>query len=141
MASKSFNIVNEITEITEDDLKDLEIPTLVTVKCTTTNSSKEYGRIPGGFDLSKKPPWKMVFGRPSSSSICPLTRPSTMRTPKNARNCRFGGNLVTTFTLKYVNDKWELDGTFPNVIILVKCDGQHPQTPPYPTEGECQRSG
>ena len=55
MASKSFNIVNEITEITEDDLKDLEIPTLVTVKCTTTNSSKEYGRIPGGFDLSKKP--------------------------------------------------------------------------------------
>lgn len=53
MASKSFNIVNEITEITEDDLKDLEIPTLVTVKCTTTNSSKEYGRIPGGFDLSK----------------------------------------------------------------------------------------
>lgn len=55
MASKSFNIVNEITEITEDNLKDLEIPTLVTVKCTTTNSSKEYGRIPGGFDLSKKP--------------------------------------------------------------------------------------
>lgn len=55
MASKNFSIVNEITEITEDDLKDLEIPTLVTVKCTTTNSSKEYGRIPGGFDLSKKP--------------------------------------------------------------------------------------
>ena len=24
------------------------------------------------------------------------------------------------FTLKYVNDKWELDGTFPNVVILVK---------------------
>lgn len=51
MASKNFSIVNEITEITEDDLKDLEIPTLVTVKCTTTNSSKEYGRIPGGFTL------------------------------------------------------------------------------------------
>lgn len=31
-ASKNFSIVNEITEITEDDLKDLEIPTLVTVK-------------------------------------------------------------------------------------------------------------
>ena len=52
-AFKSFSIVNEITEITEDDLKDLEIPTLVTVKCTTTNISREYGRIPGGFDLSK----------------------------------------------------------------------------------------
>lgn len=59
MASKNFSIVNEITEITEDDLKDLEIPTLVTVKCTTTNSSKEYGRIPGGFTLS--PTWKAVF--------------------------------------------------------------------------------
>ena len=57
MASKNFSIVNEITEITEDDLKDLEIPTLVTVKCTTTNSSKEYGRIPGGFDLSKSKPY------------------------------------------------------------------------------------
>ena len=54
-ASKSFNIVNEITEITEDDLEDLEIPTLVTVKCKTTGDSKAYGRIPGGFDLSKKP--------------------------------------------------------------------------------------
>ena len=44
------------------------------------------------------------------------------------------GNPHAAFTLKYVKDKWELDGTFPNVIILVKCDDQHPQTPPYPTE-------
>ena len=135
MASKSFNIVNEITEITEDDLKDLEIPTLVTVKCTTTNSSKEYGRIPGGFDLSKKPymengVWKAIV----QLNLPAYKAKYDADTKKTHEIADFGGNLVTTFTLKYVNDKWELAGTFPNVIILVKCDGQHPQTPPYPTE-------
>ena len=135
MASKSFNIVNEITEITEDDLKDLEIPTLVTVKCTTTNSSKEYGRIPGGFDLSKKPymengVWKAIV----QLNLPAYKAKYDADTKKTHEIADLGGNLVTTFTLKYVNDKWELDGTFPNVIILVKCDGQHPQTPPHPTE-------
>ena len=135
MASKSFNIVNEITEITEDNLKDLEIPTLVTVKCTTTNSSKEYGRIPGGFDLSKKPymengVWKAIV----QLNLPAYKAKYDADTKKTHEIADLGGNLVTTFTLKYVNDKWELDGTFPNVIILVKCDGQHPQTPPYPTE-------
>ena len=135
MASKSFNIVNEITEITEDDLKDLEIPTLVTVKCTTTNSSKEYGRIPGGFDLSKKPymengVWKTIV----QLNLSAYWKKYDADTKKTHEIADFGGNLVTTFTLKYVNGKWELDGNFPNVVILVKCDGQHPQTPPYPTE-------
>ena len=135
MASKSFNIVNEITEITEDDLKDLEIPTLVTVKCTTTNSSKEYGRIPGGFDLSKKPymengVWKAIV----QLNLPAYKAKYDADTKKTHEIADLRGNLVTTFTLKYVNNKWELDGTFPNVIILVKCDGQHPQTPPYPTE-------
>ena len=135
MASKNFSIVNEITEITEDDLKDLEIPTLVTVKCTTTNSSKEYGRIPGGFDLSKKPymengVWKAIV----QLNLSAYKAKYDADTKKTHEIADLGGNLVTTFTLKYVNHKWELDGTFPNVIILVKCDGQHPQTPPYPTE-------
>ena len=135
MASKSFNIVNEITEITEDDLKDLEIPTLVTVKCTTTNSSKEYGRIPGGFDLSKKPYMENGVWKAIVQLNLPAYKAKYDADTKKAHEIAdFGGNLVTTFTLKYVNDKWELDGTFPNVIILVKCDGQHPQTPPYPTE-------
>ena len=134
-AFKTFTIVNEITEITEDDLKDLEIPTLVTVKCTTTNSSKEYGRIPGGFDLSKKPymengVWKAIV----QLNLPAYKAKYDADTKKTHEIADLGGNLVTTFTLKYVNDKWELDGTFPNVIILVKCDGQHPQTPPYPTE-------
>ena len=136
MASKNFSIVNEITEITEDDLKDLEIPTLVTVKCTTTNSSKEYGKIPGGFDLSKSTPY-MENG--VLKAIVYLNLPAykdkyDANTKKTHENAEVEGNPHTAFTLKYVDDKWELDGTFPNVIILVKCDGQHPQTPPHPTE-------
>ena len=134
MASKNFSIVNEITEITEDDLKDLEIPTLVTVKCTTTNSSKEYGKIPGGFTLGKPYMEKGVL-----KAIVYLNLPAykdkyDANTKKTHENAEVEGNPHTAFTLKYVDDKWELDGTFPNVIILVKCDGQHPQTPPHPTE-------
>ena len=55
-------------------------------------------------------------------------------TKKTHENAEGEGNPHAAFTLKYVKNKWELDGSFPNVIILVKCDGQHPQTPPYPTE-------
>ena len=121
MASKSFNIVNEITEITEDDLKGLEIPTLVTVKCTTTNSSKEYGRIPGGFDLSKKPymengVWKAIV----QLNLPAYKAKYDADTKKTHENAGVEGNTHAAFTLKYVNDKWELDGTFPNVVILVK---------------------
>lgn len=135
MASKSFNIVNEITEITEDDLKDLEIPTLVTVKCTTTNSSKEYGRIPGGFDLSKKPYMDNgVLKAIVYLNLSAYKDKYNADTKKTHEDAGLEGNPHMTFTLKYVKDKWELDGTFPNVIILVKCDGPHPQTPPYPTE-------
>lgn len=47
------------TTITESDLARLNIPAnLVTVKCQKTGDSKEYGRIPGGFDLSKSKPYK-----------------------------------------------------------------------------------
>ena len=134
MASKNFSIVNEITEITEDDLKDLEIPTLVTVKCTTTNSSKEYGKIPGGFTLGKSYMEKGVL-----KAIVYLNLPAykdkyDADTGKTHENAEGEGNPHAAFTLKYVKNKWELDGSFPNVIILVKCDGQHPQTPPHPTE-------
>ena len=136
MASKSFNIVNEITEITEDDLKDLEIPTLVTVKCQTTGDSKAYGRIPGGFDLSSATPY---MDNGVLKAIVKLNLPAYLEkydadTKKTHEYAGGEGNPHAAFTLKYVNDKWELDGTFPNVVILVKCDGQHPQTPPYPTE-------
>lgn len=125
MASKNFSIVNEITEITEDDLKDLEIPTLVTVKCTTTNSSKEYGRIPGGFTLGTPYMEGGVL-----KAIVYLNLPAykdkyDADTKKTHENAEGEGNPHAAFTLKYVKNKWELDGTFPAVVLLVTCNGSH----------------
>lgn len=129
MASKSFNIVNEITKITEDDLKDLNFPTdLVTVKCTTTNSSREYGRIPGGFDLSEKPfmengVWKVIVHLKLSAYKAKYDADTN-----KAHDLKgLGSNPHQTFTLKYVNNTWQLEGDFPKVTILVECDGNHPQ--------------
>ena len=133
-AFKTFTIVSTITE---DDLAGLNIPAnLVTVKCQTTGDSKAYGRIPGGFDLSNATPYmdNGVLKAIVQLNLRAYKAKYDADTKKTHEIADFGGNLVTTFTLKYVNDKWELDGTFPNVVILVKCDGQHPQTPPHPTE-------
>ena len=126
-----------LTTITEDDLEGLNIPTnLVTVKCQTTGDSKAYGRIPGGFNLSNATPY-MENG--VLKAIVKLNLPAYLEkydadTKKTHEYAGGEGNPHAAFTLKYVKDKWELDGDFPNVVILVKCDGQHPQTPPYPTE-------
>lgn len=132
MASKSFNIVNEITEITEDDLKDLEIPTLVTVKCTTTNISREYGRIPGGFDLSKTELRMEGDVRKAIVHLDLLAYKAKYDADTNKTHTYtdLQGNLVTTLTLKYVDGKWQPEGILPNLILLVKCDGNHPQEKP-----------
>ena len=132
MASKNFDIDSTITE---GDLAGLNIPAnLVTVKCKTTGDSKAYGKIPGGFTLGKPYMEKGVL-----KAIVYLNLPAykdkyDADTQKTHENAEGEGNPHAAFTLKYVKNKWELDGNFPNVIILVKCDGQHPQTPPHPTE-------
>ena len=126
-----------VTTITEDDLAGLNIPAnLVTVKCQTTGDSKAYGRIPGGFDLSNAKPYmdNGVLKAIVKINLSAYKAKYDADTKITHEIADLGGNPHMTFTLKYVNDKWELDGTFPNVVILVKCDGQHPQTPPYPTE-------
>ena len=136
--SEPLNISTIGSAITEADLEGLNIPAnLVTVKCQTTGDSKEYGRIPGGFDLSNATPYKDDDG--VLKAIVRLNLPAykdkyDADTKKTHENAGLGSTSTPAFTLKYVNDKWELDGDFPNVVILVKCDGQHPQTPPYPTE-------
>ena len=133
-AFKTFTIVSTITE---DDLAGLNIPTnLVTVKCQTTGDSKAYGRIPGGFNLSSATPYMEngVLKAIVKLNLSAYKDKYDADTKKTHERAGLEGNTHAAFTLKYVNDKWELDGTFPNVVILVKCDGQHPQTPPYPTE-------
>lgn len=131
-AFKTFTIVSAVTE---GDLAGLNIPAnLVTVKCQTTGDSKTYGKIPGGFTLGKPYMEGGVLKAVVSLNLPVYKDKYDTDTKKTHQNAGLEGSLVQSFTLKYVNDKWELDGTFPNVIILVKCDGQHPQTPPYPTE-------
>lgn len=115
--------------ITEDDLAGLNFPTdLVTVKCQTTGDSKAYGRIPGGFDLSKKPfiedgVWKVIVHLKLSA----YTEKYDADTNKMHTYTGLEGNPDQTFKLNYVNNMWQLEGNFPKVTILVNCNGQHPQ--------------
>ena len=117
--------------ITEEDLAGIDIPAnLVTVKCTTTSDSKEYGRIPGGFDLSKSTPYKDDDDGGVLKAIVKLNLRAykdkyDADTKKTHENAGVEGNTHAAFTLKYVNDKWELDGKFPAVVLLVTCNGNH----------------
>ena len=113
--------------ITEADLEGLNIPTnLVTVKCQKTGDSKAYGAITGGFDLSKSTPY-MENG--VLKAIVYLNLPAykdkyDADTGKKHQNVGLE-NPHVAFTLKYVNDKWKLDGNFPAVVLLVTCNGSH----------------
>lgn len=127
MVSKHFTIVNEITE---DVLAGLNFPTdLVTVKCTKTNSIMKYGRISGGFNLSDLKPyvengvWKVIV----YLNLPAYQNKYNVDTGKTHEYTGFEDNPHNTFTLKYVNGMWQLDGDFPKVVILAKCDGNHPQ--------------
>ena len=114
--------------ITEEDLTGLNIPeSLVTVKCQKTDDSKEYGRIPGGFDLSNSKPYKEngVLKAIVKLNLRAYKAKYDADTQKTHEIADLGGNLVTTFTLKYGNNKWEPDGKFPAVVLLVTCKGSH----------------
>ena len=113
--------------ITEMDLAGLNIPAnLVTVKCQKTDDSKEYGRIPGGFDLSNSTPY---MDNGVLKAIVYLNLPAykdkyDADTGKKHQNVGLE-NPHMAFTLKYVNDKWEPDGNFPAVVLLVTCNESH----------------
>ena len=114
--------------ITEEDLAGLDIPAnLVTVKCTTTDESKAYGAIPGGFDLSKSKPYKEngVLKAIVKLNLSAYKAKYNADTKKTHEDAGLEGNPHMAFTLKYVNDKWEPDGNFPAVVLLVTCDGSH----------------
>ena len=114
--------------ITEEDLAGLNIPAnLVTVKCQKTDDSKAYGAITGGFDLSNSKPYKEngVLKAIVYLNLRAYKDKYDADTQKTHEIADLGGNLVTTFTLKYGNNKWELDGKFPAVVLLVTCNGSH----------------
>ena len=115
--------------ITEKDLAGLNIPeNLVTVTCTTTGDSKAYGAISGGFDLSKSKPYKDDDGVLKAIVMLNLSAYKAKYdadTKKTHEIARLEENPHMTFTLKYGNNKWEPDGKFPAVVLLVTCNGSH----------------
>ena len=114
--------------ITEKDLAGLNIPAnLVTVKCETAGNSKAYGKISGGFDLSKSTPYMEngVLKVIVKLNLSVYKAKYDADTGKTHENARLEGNPHMAFTLKYVKDKWEPDGTFPAVVLLVTCNGSH----------------
>ena len=122
-ASKNFDIDSTITE---DDLAGLNIPTsLVTVKCKTTGDSKAYGAIPGGFTLGKPYMEGGVLKAVVSLNLPVYKDKYDTDTKKTHENAGGEGNPHAAFTLKYVKNKWELDGSFPAVVLLVTCNGSH----------------
>lgn len=121
----------------EDDLKKIDIPdNLVTVNCTTTGDSKNYGAISGGFDMDKAKPyeqdgvWKVVV----QLKLAAYKSQYDADTGTEHNVTGLGGSLVTSFTLKYVNNAWTVDGNFPSVPISVTCNGKHLMPKPdHPT--------
>lgn len=112
--------------ITEEDLAELDIPAnLVTVKCKTTGDSKAYGAIPGGFTLGKPYMEGGVLKAVVSLNLPVYKGKYDTDTKKTHEYAGLEGNPHAAFTLKYVNDKWEPDGTFPAVVLLVTCNGSH----------------
>ena len=114
--------------ITEKDLAELDIPAnLVTVKCQTTGNSKAYGAIPDGFDLSKSKPYMDdgVLKAIVMLNLSAYKAKYDADTKKTHENAGLEENPNITFTLKYVKNKWELDGSFPAVVLLVTCNGSH----------------
>ena len=112
--------------ITEEDLAELDIPAnLVTVKCKTTGDSKAYGAIPGGFTLGKPYMEGGVLKAVVSLNLPVYKDKYDTDTKKTHEYAGLEVNPHAAFTLKYVNDKWEPDGTFPAVVLLVTCNGSH----------------
>ena len=114
--------------ITEKDLAGLNIPAnLVTVKCQKTGDSKAYGEISGGFDLSNSKPYKEngVLKAIVKLNLFAYKAKYDADTGKTHQNAGLGNTSTPAFTLKYVNDEWELDGAFPAVVLLVTCNGSH----------------
>ena len=124
--SEPLNISTIGSAITEEDLAELDIPAnLVTVKCKTTGDSKAYGAIPGGFTLGKPYMEGGVLKAIVQLNLSVYKGKYDADTKITHEYAGLEGNPHAAFTLKYVNDKWELDGTFPAVVLLVTCNGSH----------------
>ena len=124
----------------EEDLGGITIPeNLVIVTCETTEQSKNYGAISGGFDTDKAKPYL------GDDGVWKVVVQLKLDVYKNQYDAETGtthtvsdiGNTMISFTLEYVNKMWKVKGNFPSVPISVRCNNNHenqtPNLPMYPT--------
>ena len=124
----------------EKDLNGITIPeNLVIVTCETTEQSKNYGAISGGFDTDKAKPYL------GDDGVWKVVVQLKLDVYKNQYDAETGtthtlsgiGNTMISFTLEYVNKMWKVKGNFPSVPISVRCNNNHenqtPNLPMHPT--------
>ena len=123
----------------ERDLKDIPIPeNLVTCICTTTNESKTYGQLPGGFTtdgkvIEENGEWTVIVQIEKSTYLKKFNADTgTTHFPDQDPNYSSDFTTPIQFKVKYEGDKWVLDGAMPEDKKLhFTCDGQHAtQEPP-----------
>ena len=127
----------------ETDLEYITIPeNLVTCICTTTDESKSYGQLPGGFAtdgkvIKENGKWTVIVQIEKSTYMKKFnTDTGTTHSP----NLSYSSDFTTPiqFKMKYEGGKWVLDGAMPEDKKLhFTCNNDHenqtPNLPMYPT--------
>ena len=121
------------------DLADITIPDdLVTCICTTTNESKKYGQLPGGFSASKKIEkedgvWTVIISVESSIYMAQFNKDmGCEHTADMSHSTDFTTGIQ--FKLKYEGGKWVLLGKMPQGKELhFTCTEKHTAQSPAPT--------
>ena len=125
------------------DLEGITIPeNLVTCICTTTDESKSYGQLPGGFTtdgkvIKENGKWTVIVQIEKSTYMKKFnTDTGTTHSP----NLSYSSDFTTPiqFKMKYEGGKWVLDGAMPEDKKLhFTCNNDHenqtPNLPMYPT--------
>lgn len=111
-------------------LEDIKIPDdLVTCICTTTNESKKYGQLTGGFSayqpLMEDGVWTVIISINKSVYISQFSKDTGC---EHKADPRYSTDFINPiqFKLKYTDNKWELLGEMPqNKTLHFTCSGGH----------------
>ena len=122
----------------ETDLKGIQIPeNLVTCICTTTNESKTYGRLLGGFTtdgkvIKENGEWTVIVQIKKSTYLKKFNADTgTTHFPDQDSNYSSDFTTPIQFELKHSGGKWELMGQIPTGKELhFTCDGKHKPSVP-----------
>ena len=130
-AAPAFDLATDLAGITIPD-------DLVTCICTTTNESKKYGQLPGGFSASKKIEkedgvWTVIISVEKNAYLKQFDQ--DMGCAHTADMNHFTDFTTgIQFKLKYEENKWVLHGEMPKGKELhFTCTDKHTAQSPAPT--------